>query len=68
VVALFDDATVVEHDHEVCGGDGGEAVGDEQGDPALSPGVMGGCCVPVEEVVFGGGVERGGGFVAWRRA
>ena len=56
--ALFDDATVAEDDDAVEAGDGGEAVGDDDGSATLHEVGEG-----VLDVGFGLGVEGGGGFV-----
>ena len=61
--ADFGDRSSVEDDHEVGSGDGGEAVGDQEGDGAASSCLACGCDVALEEAVFCGGVECGGGFV-----
>jgi hypothetical protein len=56
---VFDDSAVGQNDDQVRGRDGREAVCDQQGDAAASLAAPPGRGVPVEQCVFGGGIERG---------
>ena len=64
VGAVFGELTPVDDRDEIGHGHGEEAVGDEHGDAAvLSSDLRGRGRVPLEQIVLGGGVEGGGGFV-----
>ena len=63
VGADFDDASSVHDDDEIGHADGGEAVGDEEGNAAGGAAGFGRGGVTFEEGVLGFGVECGGGFI-----